>query len=521
MLVPSIYMLEVYDKVLSSRNETTLYMLSFMMIGLLILSGYFDMIRSKTLSSIGDHLELTLNDRVYDATYKRNLNEMNSASTQPISDLTIVRQFISSPAVFSFFDFPWFPIYLVVIFLFSPWLGLFSILCILIVVSLAILNEYSTKKLLNKSNVEQMKSNYIVNSNLKNSEILAALGMSQNTKQRWLAIHKKYLESQRLSNDKITNISGATKTTRMIMQSIALGLAALLVLNNQLLPGMMIASTILLGKALSPIEQIVAGWKQMKNAKIAYERLSELLDKYPLTNNNMDLPPPEGNLKVDSIVSGMPGSEVAILKGISFELTKGDILAVIGPSGAGKSTLARQLLGLWPLASGTVRLDGADIHQWDKTKLGQYIGYIPQDVELFPGTVAENIARFGKIDSEKIIDASKKAMVNDMILKLPKGYDTMLGVDGGGLSAGQKQRIALARAMYDNPKYIVMDEPNSNLDTEGEIALAQCLKICRESGCTVVVISHRPSVIESSNKLLVLRDGAVVAFGNTSDVLKK
>lgn len=521
MLVPSIYMLEVYDKVLTSRNETTLYMLSLIMLFLFILSGYLENVRTHTISAIGDDLETSLNDRVFTATFKQNLAKMGSGDTQALNDLTTIRQFISSPALYAFFDFPWFPIYLIVIFLFNPWLGLYSVISILIVVALALINEVATKVALKKSNIELIKSNTLAAANLKNSEVIAGLGMEKNVKSRWLNVHKVFLETQRVAHNKTTNISAITKTTRMTLQSLALGIAALLVLNNQLLPGMMIASTILLGKALSPIEQIISGWKQMKNAKIAYERLSELLDKYPEEKESIDLPAPVGKISVENLVSGIPGLETPVLKGVSFNLEAGDILSIIGASGAGKSNLARQLLGIWSPISGAVRLDGAEIHKWNKNKLGEHVGYVPQDVELFPGTIAENISRFGETDSEKIIEACKIADVHEMILRFPQGYNTMLGVDGNGLSGGQKQRIALARALYGNPKYIVMDEPNSNLDTAGEIALSRSLRYCKEKKITVIVISHRAEVLNVSNKMLVLVDGTVYDFGFTNDAKER
>lgn len=521
MLVPSIYMLEVYDKVLTSRNETTLYMLSLIMLGLFILSGYIESIRSHSISAVGDNVEMNFNDRVFTATFKKNLQNMGSGNAQALNDLTTIRQFISSPALYAFFDFPWFPIYLIVIFMFSFWLGIYSIISILIVVSLALVNEVLTRDALKKSNIELIRSNVLATSNLRNSEVLAALGMINDVKNRWLSVHKKYLDTQRIAHYQTTNISTITKTVRMIMQSIALGLAALLVLNNQLLPGMMIASTILLGKALSPIEQIISGWKQMKNAKMAYARLCELLDSFPEEQNQMELPPPNGYVSVENLISAIPGQEVAVLKGVTFSLNRGDVLSVVGPSGAGKSNLARQLLGIWPLTSGSVRLDGAEIHKWDKNTLGKYIGYVPQDVELFPGTIAENISRFGDQNSEKIVEASKTAGIHELILRLPNGYNTVLGSDGSGLSGGQKQRIALARALYDNPTYIVMDEPNSNLDTAGELALVEAICAMKLKGATIVIISHRPSVLQSSNKMLVLNDGIVFAFGDTKEVLAK
>ena len=338
-------------------------------------------------------------------------------------------------------------------------------------------------------------------------------------RKRWFEAHQKFLHLQAQASDRAGLLTGTTKFVRISMQSLILGLGALLVLEGKMTSGMMIASSILVGRALAPVEQLIGNWKQFVSARSAYQRLKELLDAHPQRKSGMPLPRPAGNITLENVMAAAPGSRNPILKGVSLAIEAGDVVAVIGPSASGKSTLSRLLVGVWPAMSGAVRLDGADIYQWNKDELGPHLGYLPQDIELFQGTVAENIARFGDIDSEKVIDAATKAGVHELILRLPQGYDTPLADAGASLSGGQRQRIALARALYGDPAVIVLDEPNSNLDDQGELALANTIKGLKEAGKTVVLVTHRVGTLAVADKILLLQDGIVKAYGPRDQIL--
>lgn len=520
MLVPSLYMLQVYDRVLQSRNEMTLLMLTLLTLGAYGLMSTLEFIRSFVLIRLGAQLDIKLNKRIYTAAFEQNLKRSGANAGQYVQDLTQIRQFLTGNGLFAFFDAPWFPVYLFVIFLFDVYLGLFATVAVLIMVVLAYVNEQVSKKPMAEAATMAVTSNNQATNNLRNAEVIEAMGMLQNLMARWYKNHAKFLNLQAEASEKSGRITAASKFVRVSVQSMVLGFGALLVLENKMTPGMMIAGSILLGKATGPIDQLIGVWKQWSTVKSAYLRLNELLSNSPVRDGGMSLPKPVGHIAVEAVTAAPPGSNVAILKNLSFALQPGDVLGVIGPSGSGKSTLARLLVGIWPAAVGKVRLDGADIYEWNKDELGPYIGYLPQDIELFSGSVAENISRFGELNSEKVIAAAKRAGVHDMILHFPKGYDTILGDGGGGLSGGQKQRIGLARAMYDNPSLLVLDEPNSNLDDVGEQALVAAINDLRQSGKTIILITHRQAALSTTNKLLLLRDGVAQAFGPRDQVLQ-
>jgi ATP-binding cassette, subfamily C, bacterial exporter for protease/lipase len=512
MLVPSIYMLEVYDRVLVSRNETTLYVLSFMVLGLFALISVLEYIRSMVVIRIGAKMDTFLNNRVYTAAFEQNLGGMG--------DLTTIRQFVTGNGMFAFFDAPWFPIYLLVIFVFNFWMGLFAFVSVALLVALAWLNEIVSRKPLAEANGVAIRSSNMATNNLRNAEVIEAMGMLPNMRARWYDQHIKFLKLQAEASQKASRVSSITKFVQIAVQSLILGLGALLVIMGEVTSGMMIAGSILLGRALAPVQQIIAVWRQWSSVLSSYHRLQKLLADNPPREAGMELPKPLGNLSVEQVTAAPPNVGIAVLKSVSFQIQAGDCLGVIGPSGSGKSTLARLLVGVWRAAVGKVRLDGADVFLWNKDELGPHIGYLPQDIELFAGSISENIARFGKVDADKVVNAAKLAGVHDLILRLPEGYDSMIGDGGLGLSGGEKQRLGLARALYDEPSLIVLDEPNSNLDDIGEIALTQAIVRLRQMRKTVVLISHRPSIIRETNKLLVLRDGMVSAFGPTDQVLK-
>ena len=519
-LVPSLYMLQVYDRVLNSRNEITLLMLTILMMCAYAFMALLELVRSFVLVRVGAKFDMELNKRVYTAAFEQNLKAAGGNAGQSLADLTNLRQFLTGNALFAFFDAPWFPIYLAVIFVFEPSLGVFSVCGTLVLIALAYINERVTKEPLSEANTMAIVAGTLATNNLRNAEVIESMGMLPNLMNRWFKLHARFLALQAKASEKAGIISALTKFVQSSQQSLVLGFGALLVLEGKLTPGMMIAASILVGKALAPVQQVIATWKSWSSTRSAYERLSNLLEKNPARAAGMELPAPKGNLSVENVSASPPGVPVPILRGVHFAIEAGDVLGVIGPSGSGKSTLARLMVGVWPAIVGKVRLDGADMYQWNKAELGPNIGYLPQDIELFGGSVSENIGRFGDVDPEKVVQAAKRAGVHDMILHLPKGYDTLLGDGGAGLSGGQKQRLGLARAMYGDPSLLVLDEPNSNLDDVGEQALVAAVQDLRQRGKTIVLITHRTSIIGVTNKLLFLRDGTVAAFGPTKDVLQ-
>ncbi|NDP37698.1 MAG: type I secretion system permease/ATPase [Rhodoferax sp.] len=519
MLVPSLYMLQVYDRVLSSRNETTLWMLTVMMLGAYLFISALEFVRSFVLIRLGAQLDMKLNKRIYTAAFEQNLKRTGGNAGQALQDLANIRQFLTGNGVFAFFDAPWFPVYLLVIFLFNTYLGLFALIGTILLVALAYANEVVSKKPLSQASGMHVAASNLATNNLRNAEVIDAMGMLPNLMSRWFKLHSRFIQLQAEASEKASIIGAVTKFARISMQSLILGFGALLALKGTITPGMMIVASILMGRALSPVEQLINVWKSWSSSRSAYQRLVELLSTNPTRITGMALPKPLGRVELQSVTAVPPGAAEAAIKNLSFTLAPGDVLGVIGPSGAGKSTLARLLVGVWPAAVGHVRLDGADVYQWNKDELGPHIGYLPQDIELFGGTISENIARFGEVDADKVVLAAKRAGVHDMILHMPIGYNTPLGDGGAGLSGGQKQRIGLARAMYDDPSLIVLDEPNSNLDDVGEKALLAAIADLQQRGKTIVMITHRNSAIGVTNKLLLLTDGLAQMFGPSAEVL--
>nr|WP_207390252.1 type I secretion system permease/ATPase [Azotobacter chroococcum] len=519
MLTPAIYMLQVYDRALVSSNATTLLMLTLLTVGLYVLLALLEVVRSSVLIRVGNRLDMMLNQRVFSAAFERNLRRAGGNPAQALQDLSQVRQFLTGSGLFAFFDAPWTPIYLLVIALIHPLLGIVTLIGSLLLVSLAWLTEVSTRKPLTEANQAALASGSFANNSLRNAEVIEAMGMLPALRQRWFGNHLRILDLQTLASDRAAYINGLTRFVRITLQSLILGGGAWLAIQGEITPGMMIACSILSGRALAPVEQVIATWKQLLSSRAAWKRLSALLQEFPARPPAMSLPRPSGRLSVEGAFACAPGSSLPILRGVTFNLAPGEALGVIGPSASGKSTLARLLVGIWPVQAGKVRLDGADVFQWNKEELGPWLGYLPQDVELFEGSIAENIARFGPLDGDAVIQAARQAGVHDMILRLPQGYDTQLSTDGGSLSGGQKQRVALARALYGDPALIVLDEPNSSLDDVGEMALIHALSDLKRHGKTLVLISHRPTVLNIVDKLLVLREGTVHMFGSRDEVL--
>jgi ATP-binding cassette subfamily C protein EexD len=519
VLVPILYMLQVYDRVLSSGSYATLGMLTLLMVMLLLAMGGFEWVRSYILVAASNKIELVMRERVFNATFRMALLSGNRNGAQPINDLIGLRQFLTGNGIFAFFDAPWFPIYVLVMFMFHPWFGFSAIATGLIMVALAYVNELATTQKLKDANTEAAQSNARLTSSLRNAEVIEAMGMTGSVRNTLQKKSDNVLVLQTEASKLAGLISSMSKTFRMVVQSLMLGMGALLALDQQISPGSVIAGSLLLGRALAPLDMLVGSWKGFSVARAQFERLSKLLDQIPKEAERMQLPPPKGELTVEGIVVTPPGSRVPVLKGISFQLSPGEALGIIGPSASGKSTLARAVLGIWPAASGKVRLDGADISNWNREDLGPYVGYLPQDIELFDGSISENICRFGEINAEKVVAAAQMAGVHELILRQPEGYDTVIGGTGGVLSGGQRQRIGLARAIYDNPKLVVLDEPNSNLDDQGEKELVAAVNRIKQAGCTVIIISHRTLILGSVDKLLVLKEGATLAFGPRDQVL--
>ncbi len=519
MLAPAIYMLQIYDRVLASGSVTTLAMLTVLILGLFALMAALDHVRNHIVIRAGVRLDERLGARVFDAAFAANLGSGRLSAGRALDDLNALRQFVSGGAVPAFFDAPWFPVYLAVIALFDVRLGLFALFGTLILVLLAWRNERVSLQPLAEANRYAIRSQQLATAQLHNAEAIAAMGMLPDLRRRWATLHRGMLGQQQLASERTARIGAVSRAARIALQSLVLGLGALLAVEGSITPGMMIAASILMGRALAPIEALIGVWKQWSGARLAWQRLDALLAAHPEQAPAMSLPRPQGRLSVENVSAAPPGGRDAVLQQVSFAIGPGDVLAILGPSASGKSTLARLLVGVWPARGGNVRLDGADIHRWNRTELDA-IGYLPQGVELFPGTIAENIARFGAPDAEAVVAAAQQAVVHDMILRFPQGYDTVIGEDGAGLSGGQKQRIALARALYGDPALLVLDEPNANLDEAGDAALLRALAGLRERGRTVVLITHRPGVLAVTTKLLLMNAGRAQAFGPTGQVLE-
>ncbi|WP_422404001.1 type I secretion system permease/ATPase [Pseudomonas sp. GZD-209] len=518
MLTPAVYMLQVYDRALVSRNITTLAMLTVLVVGLFLLMSTLEMLRTRVLIRVGNCLDMALNRRTFSAAFERNLSRAGGSPGQALQDLAQLRQFLTGNGLFAFFDAPWTPIYLLVAYLIHPLLGLVTLIGSMILVGLAWLTEKATHQPLAEANQAALSSANYANNNLRNAEVIEAMGMLPAISQRWFKGHLRILQMQTLASDRAALISSTGRFVRITLQSLILGSGALLAIEGKITPGMMIACSILTGRALAPVEQVIASWKQLLACRLAWARLNTLLHDYPRRPPSMSLQRPQGMLAVENVFAGAPGTGNTILRGVSFSLAPGESLGIIGPSASGKSTLARLLVGVWPTQAGKVRLDGADLFTWNKAELGPWLGYLPQDVELFEGSIADNIARFGDVDSDAVIRAAKISGVHEMILRLPQGYDTRLGNDGSPLSGGQKQRIALARALYGEPSLIVLDEPNANLDDLGEKALVDAMAELKARGATVILVSHRPNVLCAVDKVLMLRDGTVQMLGSRDEV---
>ncbi|WP_170018351.1 type I secretion system permease/ATPase [Campylobacter sp. RM16190] len=518
MLTSPLYMLQLYGRVVTSRSLDTLTMLTLIVVFLFVMMGLFEILRSRILVVFANQIDQNLSGRVYDAIFKLASKNPSKTTSQAMSDINTIKQYLSGNGVFAFLDAPWMPIYIAILFMFHPMYGWFSVFAAICLFILALLNEKATKDGLKNSNDSYRKEMRLVDLNLRNSETIQAMGMNGNLKKIWESKHNEFLSSHSDASSMAGIYSNISKTARITFQSLMLGLGAYLVVKMELTPGMMIAGSIIMGRALAPLDILIASWRNYKGAKESYERLDRFLSEFPEEDTRTKLPDPIGKIECQSISVLPPNSKNLSLMDVTFGLNAGDMCAIIGPSAAGKSSLARAVLGVWPLFKGIVRIDGADINHYDSDHLGRFVGYLPQDIELFEGTVAENISRFGELDSEEIVKAAKLANVHEMILNLPEGYDTKLGAGGSSLSGGQRQRIALARAFYKSPKIIVLDEPNASLDEAGERALQQAL-LNIKGQATIILITHKLNILGIVDKIAVLANGRLAYFGARDAVL--
>lgn len=520
-LISPLYMLQIYDRVLGSRNETTLVVLTVICASLLAVSSALEVMRSRVLVRIGGRMDELLNGRIFNAVFDLAIRHPGAASTQALRDLDTIREFLTGNGLFAFFDAPWMPIYFATVFMIHPMLGWIAVAGGVLIFGLAIVNEVATRHTLGDANTNNIAASRFADGSLRNVEALQAMGMVDGVYGRWKDKRARVLQLQAAASDRAGVIQSLSRFVRVSLQMAILGGGAYYVLQNEITAGLMIAASIVMGRALAPIEMAVATWRQFLMARSSYERLTELLQVIPANEEFMPLPAPQGNLSAESIVVVPPGAAAPVLRGVSFRVAAGDIVGVIGPSAAGKSTLARVMVGVWPVQSGTVRFDGADLKTWDRSRLGPSIGYLPQDVELFEGTVAENIARFGEVDADAVVAAAQAAGVHQLILGLPKGYDTQIGPGGQALSGGQRQRVGLARALYRTPPVLVLDEPNSNLDTEGEEALARAMAQFKERRQTALVITHRLNLLAGVDYIMVMNQGMIEQFGTRDQILAK
>ncbi len=521
LLVPPLYMLQVFDRVLASRSQETLLALTLAALAALAILAALDSLRARLVALAGLALDRRLGPLVIDALVARASRLTGESQAGALRDVATLRAFLGGQGVLALFDAPWLPFFLVVVFIFHPLLGGIAFAGSVCMLALAILNERLGRRPLEHAQSEARRAAAFIDGAARNAEAVGALGMLPAVTRRWAAFNDEVLRAQAEATTIGGRFGALTRLARQLIQVAMLGAGAYLVVEQQVTAGVMIAATLLLGRALAPVEQLIAGWRHLVEACSAWRRLDETLGRQPAGPEATRLPIPEGRVAVEHASFGFPGAERPALRNVSFSLAPGESLAIIGPGASGKSTLARLLVGLWRPASGAVRLDGADVSTWPREQLGPHLGYLPQDVELFAGTVAENIARLGEPDAAEVVRAAQRAQVHEMILRLPKGYDTPLGEQGQSLSPGQRQRIGLARALYGSPRFVVLDEPNANLDHAGYQALARTLRLLADERVTLVLVAHRPSLLAGIDKVLALNDGAVEACGPAAQLLRR
>jgi ATP-binding cassette subfamily C protein len=519
-LATPLYMLQMYDRVIPSSSLVTLVMLTIVLLVALLALAVLDIVRSGILARAGIRLDRLLSARIVTAVID-NASAAGGARSQPLRDADTFRQYVTGAGIHAVFDLPWAPIYIAVIFLLHPLLGGFALACAFILLALALINERLVRPSMNESNEAASRNYSFTEMSLRNAEVVRAMGMVDGLLNRWRRDRNRMMERQLVATDRGAAMSGFIRFFRLSMQSLILGLGAYLVIDRVVTVGSMFAASLLLGRALQPVEQIVGSWRGMIAARDAFNRVRYLLTSTPVAAVHLALPRPQGQVSVEGLSYMLPRTSRPLLYNVSFRIEPGESIGIIGPSGAGKSTLARQLVGVMRPTAGAVRLDGADIGTWPRRSVGQYIGYLPQDIELFSDSVSANIARFQQADDDQVIEAARLAGVHEMILRLPDGYETWVGDGGAVLSGGYRQRIGLARAVFGLPSLVVLDEPSSNLDAEGDSALAECMLKLKKARVTTIIISHRPATIAVVDKILLLVDGRIETFGPRAEVLAR
>lgn len=520
LLVPPLYMIQVFDRVLVSRSQETLLMLTLAAVGTLVMLFLLDSLRSALLLSAGGMIDRLLGERVISALIQ-NAGKVNRAeSVHGLRDVSLLRNFLGGASIIALFDLPWGIFFVLFTFFFHVLLGVIALLSVAALFALTWSNEKLNRSDLEKVQIDGRRAGQFIDQGLRNADVLNALGMRRGFVRRWERMNSPVLEGQEETGQRMGRINSLSKALRQLVQIIMMAAGAWLVIAGNMTSGVMLASTIILGRALAPFESLLANWNNLVGARAAYARLKPHLEQ-KLLPPEVRLPAPEGRVSVERVTLAGATADRPIIRGVAFELAAGDSLAIIGPSASGKSSLARLIIGIWTPTTGAVRLDGAEIAKLDRDHIGPYLGYLPQDVELFPGTVAENIARLGELDSDAVVKAAQYAEAHDLILRLPQGYETPIGGGSNTLSGGQMQRIGLARALYGQPKLVVLDEPNANLDAEGEASLQQVVRRLRQDKITLVLVTHRPSLLDHIEKVLVMREGAQEAFGPRDEILAK
>jgi len=520
LLVPPLYMIQVFDRVLVSRSAETLLMLTLAAMGTLVMLFLLDALRSALLLSAGGLIDRLLGERVISALIS-NASKVNRAeSVHGLRDVSLMRNFLGGASIIALFDLPWGVFFVLFTFFFHPLLGMIALLSVAALFALAWSNEKLNRADLEKVQVDGRRAGQFIDQGLRNADVVNALGMRRGFVQRWERMNAPVLEGQEETGQRMGRINSLSKALRQLVQIIMMAAGAWLVVADNMTAGVMLASTIILGRALAPFESLLANWNNLVGARAAYTRLKPHLEQKILPPE-VRLPAPEGRVAVERVTLAGATPDRPIIRGVAFELAPGESVAIIGPSASGKSSLARLIIGVWTPTTGAVRLDGAEIAKLDRDHIGPYLGYLPQDVELFPGTVAENIARLGELDSEAVVQAAQYAQAHELILRLPQGYETQIGGGSNSLSGGQMQRIGLARALYGQPRLVVLDEPNANLDAEGEASLQQVVRRLRQDKVTLVLVTHRPALLDQIDKVLVMREGSQDAFGPREEILAK
>lgn len=521
LLAPTLYMLQVYDRVLVSRSELTLLALSLITLFLFLVGSFSEWMRSRVLVRTGMKLDEALSTRIFHASFESNLKKFGTGTSKAFGDLVQLRQFLTGNGIFALFDAPWALVYLVVVFFLHPILGFLALIFAALQAALAWFGHRRAVVPAQKAQNAASDETQDLQLKLLQVETLEPMGMVHTMGNEWQAKHHGVMAQQAESQSLNHKMTAWSKFLRYSQQSLALGAGALLVIDGQLSPGAMIAANVLMTRTLTPIDMLVGTWRSFVMAQASFKRLEALLESHPEDERNVSRTPPTGVIEINNLFARAEGRVEPILKNVNFRAQPGSVTVVLGPSGSGKSTLVRCMIGVWPNFSGEVLLDARPITGWDRNDLGRYLGYLPQDIELFEGSIAENISRFTEINSEKVIEAAQSAGLHEMILRFSKGYDTSIGEAGGLLSGGQRQRIGLARAIYGNPKLIVLDEPNANLDDVGEAALIKAVQILKSQGSTVVLVTHRPSILAVADRVVVLKNGSIQADGPRDVVLEK